>query len=523
MFIVTGLFIISALCIYKFFLYPLFFSPLASIPNANWLSAITPIWMQWKRFQGEEVSTFQNAFMTKGSIVRVAPNEIAVNNMDAIRVVHGYAQNNCTKTSWYSVFMHNGARNCFSSLGPDHSMRRHRISSVYTKPYVQASPHVRTLLSRLLKTRLLPALEEHARAGTALDVLPVNFAFSLDFVSSFIFGLSRSTNFLQNIEARDRWLESYATVYSGGPLFWLQEYPDVVAATRKLGISPVPKKYFNAVNRFDSWIISLVDATEVALLHSNKSKFEPGEFPEMYHQLRSGIVGGSENSSDIPSSTQRLELASECLDHLVATRDTFGIVFSFVLLYLSRHPKAQERLREELQTMKTAFHFSGGTETSIPSAKSLESLPYLNAVLKESIRLRGNVPTSNPRITPASTLTKLGPYENIPPGVRVSAFAWCLHRKEEVFPDAEAWIPDRWLDDNQQFAPGEQERWFWAFGTGSRRCLGQNLALEMLRFSMAAIFSNFEVSIHDDTRFINASGFVTGKKGESLELMFKPL
>lgn len=108
MFIVTGLFIISALCIYKFFLYPLFFSPLASIPNANWLSAITPIWMQWKRFQGEEVSTFQNAFMTKGSIVRVAPNEIAVNNMDAIRVVHGYAQNNCTKTSWYSVFMHNG-------------------------------------------------------------------------------------------------------------------------------------------------------------------------------------------------------------------------------------------------------------------------------------------------------------------------------------------------------------------------------------------------------------------------------
>lgn len=40
---------------------------------------------------------------------------------------------------------------------------------------------------------------------------------------------------------------------------------------------------------------------------------------------------------------------------------------------------------------------------------------------------------------------------------------------------------------------------------------------------MAAIFSNFEVSIHDDTRFINASGFVTGKKGESLELMFKPL
>lgn len=226
-------------------------------------------------------------------------------------------------------------------------MRRHRISSVYTKPYVQASPHVRTLLSRLLKTRLLPALEEHARAGTALDVLPVNFAFSLDFVSSFIFGLSRSTNFLQNIEARDRWLESYATVYSGGPLFWLQEYPDVVAATRKLGISPVPKKYFNAVNRFDSWIISLVDATEVALLHSNKSKFEPGEFPEMYHQLRSGIVGGSENSSDIPSSTQRLELASECLDHL--GKHPYLV---FIILYPGGEPQLTEsKWRPEIHSV----------------------------------------------------------------------------------------------------------------------------------------------------------------------------
>lgn len=128
--------------------------------------------------------------------------------------------------------------------------------------------------------------------------------------------------------------------------------------------------------------------------------------------------------------------------------------------------------------MKEIFHLAGGKEKSLPSAKSLESLPYLNAVLKESIRLRGNVPTSNPRVTPAGTLAKLGPYANIPPGVRVSAFAWCLHRREEVFPDAEAWIPNRWLGENQQFAPGDQDRWFWAFGTGSRRCLGQNLALE---------------------------------------------
>ncbi|CEJ62615.1 hypothetical protein PMG11_11112 [Penicillium brasilianum] len=202
----------------------------------------------------------------------------------------------------------------------------------------------------------------------------------------------------------------------------------------------------------------------------------------MYDKLRSGML--EQNADDgieakVPSSAQRMELASECLDHLVATRDTFGIVFSFVLLYIARHPKAQKRLHEELRSMTGVFRPNNNSEDSMPSAKDLESLPYLNAVLRESIRLRGNVPTSNPRYTPAGTATTLGPYKNIPPGVRISAFAWCLHRNEDIFPDAEAWIPERWLnEDKTKFEPGELERWFWAFGTGSRRCLGQNLALE---------------------------------------------
>lgn len=65
----------------------------------------------------------------------------------------------------------------------------------------------------------------------------------------------------------------------------------------------------------------------------------------------------------------------------------------------------------------------------------------------------------------------------------MSAFAWCLHRNEDVFPDPEKWFPQRWLNaEGDRFDGGEQERWFWAFGTGSRRRLGQNLALESMWF-----------------------------------------
>ena len=60
--------------------------------------------------------------------------------------------------------------------------------------------------------------------------------------------------------------------------------------------------------------------------------------------------------------------------------------------------------------------------------------------------------------------------------MRVNAQAYSLHRNEEAFPKAEEWIPDRWLGK----VPGEtekKERWFWAFGSGGRMCVGSNFAM----------------------------------------------
>jgi cytochrome P450 len=175
---------------------------------------------------------------------------------------------------------------------------------------------------------------------------------------------------------------------------------------------------------------------------------------------------------------------SPCIRRIILNNIFLGIVISFVFYFISHHPEAQRKLREELRSAPETFKYTAGEEHPMPCAKTLDSLPFLNAVLKESIRLRGNVPTSNPRLTHAG-ITSLGSYHDIPVGTRVSAFAWCLHRNEEIYPDAEKWIPQRWLNaEGGRLDAGEQERWFWAFGTGSRRCLGQNLAFESKRLDL---------------------------------------
>jgi unspecific monooxygenase len=117
--------------------------------------------------------------------------------------------------------------------------------------------------------------------------------------------------------------------------------------------------------------------------------------------------------------------------------------------------------------------------SGLPLSRSIDSLPLLDAILMETLRLRPSVPGSQPRIAPpsepSSPISICG-YTNIPAGTRVSAQAYSLHRNTEVFPEPELWKPERWLDANQ-FEKDEMMRWFWAFGSGGRMCIGNHLAV----------------------------------------------
>lgn len=120
-----------------------------------------------------------------------------------------------------------------------------------------------------------------------------------------------------------------------------------------------------------------------------------------------------------------------------------------------------------------------GTDSpsEIPDSQSLEQLPLLGAVIKECLRLRNTSPNSDPRVTPAHSYCRIGKLENVPPGTRICSFGWCLHRNPDVFADPFTWDPKRWLEKGRDDA-ATAKKWFFAFGAGSRNCIGQNLALE---------------------------------------------
>jgi len=123
----------------------------------------------------------------------------------------------------------------------------------------------------------------------------------------------------------------------------------------------------------------------------------------------------------------------------------------------------QEKLHEELSTLD--FPVDG-----VPSIQQLDSLPYLDAVIKEGLRLYAAIPMTLFRDVPTEGKVMNGYF--IPGGTTVGAQAYSLHRNEEIYPDPEAYRPERWLNVDKE-TELQMQRQFWAFSSGARSCIGQ--------------------------------------------------
>lgn len=151
-----------------------------------------------------------------------------------------------------------------------------------------------------------------------------------------------------------------------------------------------------------------------------------------------------------------IQIAAECMDHLAAGIDTTGDGLCFLMHELSLPPNiaCQRRLQEEISNNPTA---------------KLDELVYLDAVIKEGLRLFPPIPMSLPRYVPREGRTVCG--YDLPGGSVVSCQPYSLHLlNEDVYPRAETFVPERWLEKEGEV---ERNRLFFAFASGGRGCIGK--------------------------------------------------
>jgi cytochrome P450 len=383
-----------------------------------------------------------------------------------------------------------------------HSIRKRMISNIYSKSTLQSSTALASQARTILFSRLLPiitASTHPSQIPRGIDVYDLWNATTMDFITAYIFGLPHSTNFLQNAGYRQHWLELYQSrkKYT----FFPQELPRLTKVAHAIGIRLVPRWVDYANQEIEAFCANMCKAATASIKSKQGSSAKPGDEAVVLNALLSGHEkerqqkGSNSMLNDTVLREPELSVSSEMLDQLAAGHETAGITMTYLTWNLSQDIKLQKALRAELLTLDKPLRYpplftSPTAEQSfkegqddwlndiqMPSSKQLDSLPILHAVMMETLRLQAAIPGGQPRMTPYPSCT-LGKYE-IPGGVRVGAAAYSLHRNVSVYPRPSMWDHTRWLDSPGQTdeARRERDRWFWAFSSGGRMCIGSNFAM----------------------------------------------
>ncbi|ENH98709.1 hypothetical protein COCC4DRAFT_45858 [Bipolaris maydis ATCC 48331] len=172
------------------------------------------------------------------------------------------------------------------------------------------------------------------------------------------------------------------------------------------------------------------------------------------------------------------ELVEEAMGYMFAGSGTTSSTLTYLLYAISLpgNEHIQERLRQELKSLSTH-------NTAV-----LRQLPYLNAVIKETMRLFPTIVSTIPRVLlePLNIDTYI-----LPKGTVVGMQNWLHHRDSRVFSQPEQFIPDRWLESSE-----DMEGALTPFGIGRRNCIGQNLAWEELYLAINEIMcADLQLSI----------------------------
>ncbi len=173
------------------------------------------------------------------------------------------------------------------------------------------------------------------------------------------------------------------------------------------------------------------------------------------------------------------ELLAEATTLFIAGHETIAMTLAWTLFLLERHPHELSRVLDEIE---------GTVGERAPTPADLPSMPVMERVIKESMRIIAAVPMLFLRACAAEA--KLGDHV-LPPKANVIVSPLAAHHDARVYPEPRRFLPDRWLD----FSPPPYT--YLPFGGGQRICLGAMFASQALRIILPMILRRYRLTLRD--------------------------
>jgi cytochrome P450 len=452
-------------------IYRLHFHRLSKFPGSK-LAAVT-LWYEFyydviKR--GQHIWQIEAMHRRYGPIIRLNPHEIHIDDPDFFDEIYTGSSRPRDKYRWWTNLA-SAHGSGFATVPHDlHRLRRGVLNPYFSKRSVIRLEPVITAKIAKLAARL-------ANAAQASEVVRIDVAFmalTTDIMCSYAF--ADDTHYLDEPDFKLEWKETILGGFESGAT--MRQFPWLLPMVMSLPIWFVEKGNKGAayMMRWQGKVRRLVQGVLDEKEDEKSDDRNEGQ-KTMFHTLR---------DCDLPPEEKTLQrFCDEGEILLGAGGETTAKTLTSIIFYLTRNPAVLARLRQELRAARMP------DPKSAPTCTTLESIPYLSAVISEGLRLSYGVTTRLPRIAPTETLHYSG--YAIPAGTPVSQTCYFVLMNPHIFPEPETFRPERWLDNGGK----RLERYLVSFGKGSRQCLGINLAYAELYLTTAMLVTGFDFELYE--------------------------
>ncbi|MFS8032482.1 putative cytochrome P450 [Helianthus anomalus] len=296
--------------------------------------------------------------------------------------------------------------------------------------------------------------------GSPVNIGEQMFLTMLNVVTGMMWGGTVKSEDRERVGAEFRQLISELTGYLGMP-----NLSDFYPGLARFDLQGVKKNMKVLAKRFDGIFETMIEQRRKMSGDENK------DFLQFLLQLK------DRGDSNPPFTIAHLKAL--LMDMVAGGTDTTSNTVEFALAEMMSNPEILEKAQQELERVVG--------KDNVVEESHVNNLPYLYAIMKETLRLHAILPLLVPHCPSESCV--IGGY-TVPKGARVFVNVWAIHRDPTIWENPLEFQPERFLDGKWDHT-GNDFRYI-PFGSGRRICAGTAMAERMFMFLLGSIIHSFD-------------------------------
>ncbi|EGX91828.1 Cytochrome P450 [Cordyceps militaris CM01] len=396
-----------------------------------------------------------------GPIVRVSPNELSFGSVESWKAIYGASSTERRippKGEFWDIFGAGFAKSCIASERDParHGEMKKMLSAAFSQRSLLEQEGIVSETIDLF-VRIIGEEAAAAELGPAagLDMVKWFDMVSFDVLGEMAFG------------------ESFHSLESGSRHFWsalvedhmylvtlIDNIAHLGAVAKMMGYL-IPSRLL-VKNKVSQYSRDKVDK----ILSSNSRR------KDFISLLVSKVHNGEMDKE---------ELAAHVSTLVIAGGETVATSLSGTIFFLLRHPERMRRLTNEIRDRFAQYE-------DITAAEA-QRLPYLQAVINESLRLYPPASQGFPRTSPGFQVHG----QHIPAGTEIYTSTWTVSHDEQYFLEPMSFLPERWLDTKTT----DRREASQPFSLGPRGCLGRNFAWMEINLILSKMLWTYNLELVD--------------------------